>query len=389
MPNLAPSTGTRGERRRLALHHRRLTGASLAIPEATVPPSTAMNAPTLDDPWPENGLQQVDACPVCGFTSRHLLYSDLSDRSYLCAPGRWDLFQCESCSCAYLDPRPDERTAYLAYGNYYEGATGAPRRQEARRRSFRHWIRNGYLNSQYGYRSRPASWLGPFLVPLLPRLREKADEHVRHLRLPPGAPRLLDVGCGEGEFLADMHGLGWSVQGIEPNADAVSIARTRGLSVLQGTLSEAVLEDRSLDAVTFRLVFEHLRDPFAALRACHRALKPDGVLWIATPSLDSEAHRLFGEHWIHLQPPRHPVVYSPMSLLRLLMRSGFTVISQRPSRQALWSFRLSAAMARGLPPFRQVPPISRRLAVQARIADLSALRRPGLADVIVVVAQKV
>jgi SAM-dependent methyltransferase len=346
------------------------------------------HAPVLAAEWPRHGLEHVDRCPACRSRARRLLHANLADRSYLCAPGRWNLFRCEGCACAYLDPRPDERTAHLAYGNYYEGAEmGLPTEPAGGWRRLRRALRNGYLNSRYGYRLAPASRLGPLIAQLFPRDRENADEHVRHLRRPNANARLLDVGCGEGEFLSEMQALGWSVEGIEPNSDAVAIARRRGVPVRHGTLGETPVAPASFDAVTFRLAFEHLREPDGALRACRRALRPGGVLWIATPNLASEGHRLFGQHWIHLQAPRHPVLYSPASVMQLLIESGFEIVDLRPSRQARWSFRMSAAMADDLPPFAQAPPLRGALALRARLADLRALRRPEAAEIMILIAR--
>jgi 2-polyprenyl-3-methyl-5-hydroxy-6-metoxy-1,4-benzoquinol methylase len=316
-----------------------------------------------------------------------MLYTRLTDRSYGCAPGRWRLVRCGGCSCAYLDPRPDERTAHIAYSNYYDGAelpraTTSPRAWRRARRA----LRNGYLNSRYGYAITPAAQPGPFLLPFLPGYRERADEYVRHLRLPSGRPRLLDVGCGEGEFVAAMHAAGWSAAGLDPSPAAVALARARGVPVTEGTVATASLEPAVFDAITFRLVFEHLREPSTALDACHRALKPGGTLWIATPNLASEGHRIFGEHWIYLQPPRHPVMYTPESLTRLLSDSAFEVVELRASPQAPWSFRMSAALARGAAPFAQAPPLGPRLALRARLADMKARRRPDTADVIILIA---
>jgi len=351
------------------------------------------HAPPLGE-WPAEGLERVNRCPACGHAQRSLLYGGLTDQSYLCAPGRWDLYRCGGCGCAFLDPRPTRQTIALAYGNYYEHTADAPAAgpSAAARghgwRSLRRAIRNGYLNSRFGYGLEPASRLGPLIVPLLPRQREKADEYVRRLSLPPGHPRLLDVGCGEGEFVTEMARLGWDAEGIDPTADAVAAARARGARVTQGDLTDLALDDRAFDAITFRLVFERIPDPVAALRACHRALKSGGVVWIATPNLHSDASRTFCGAWIFLEAPRNAVLYTPLSLHRLLRSCGFEPVLLRPSRQAAWSYRLSAAIARGEPPFRRPRPLSPRARARARLADLRALVTPERADVVVVVAQK-
>lgn len=317
-----------------------------------------------------------------------MLYSDLTDRSYRSAPGRWTLVRCERCFCAYLDPRPSRDTAPLAYRTYYEGAVG-PRSEPLRPgwRWLRRALRNGYLNSTYGYNARPAVGIGRLTVPLLPGYRELADLHVRHLRFPGPGATVFDVGCGEGEFLAGLQSLGWSAEGIDPSETAVAIAQARGVRATIGTFEDASFETRSFDAITFRLVFEHIGDPVEALAKCRGALRPRGTLWIATPSLDSEAHRTFGRDWIHLEPPRHAVLYTRRSLTRLLAAAGFDVASAKPMRQARWSFRFSGALAKGLPPFEYSPPLSRRAAARAQLADLEALRHPEKADVVVILAR--
>ena len=349
--------------------------------------TTARTSTTAGE-WPRDGLEVVGRCPACGSSERRLLYADLTDRTYMIAPGRWNLLQCSRCSCAYLDPRPTEPTIHLAYSHYYEGAALPVSGERKGWRRLRRAVRNGYLNSRYGYRLTPAARLGPLLAALVPRFREKADEAVRHLHARPGRPALLDVGCGEGEFLAEMQLLGWAVEGIEPSVAAAAFARARGIPVIESTFAEASVRAASLDAVTFRQVFEALPDPVAALRTCQRALKPGGILWIATPNLESQAHRTFGRDWIFLDPPRHAVLQSPSSLSRLLSTSGFEVVSIRASRHARWSFRLSAAIAHGHAPFKRPPPLPRSTALRARLTDAQALLRPQLADVIVVIARK-
>jgi SAM-dependent methyltransferase len=341
--------------------------------------------------WPADGLERVDRCPACGHAQRSLLYGGLTDRWYLQAPGRWDLYRCGECGCAFLDPRPTRQTVALAYDNYYEPAPAAGRPAVAPAHGWRHLrraIRNGYLNSRFGYGLAPASRLGRLIVPLLPRQREKADEHIRHLSLRPGRPRLLDVGCGEGEFVADMASLGWDAEGIDPTADAVEAARRRGARVTQGDLTDVALDEGAFEAITFRLAFECIPDPVGALRACHRALKAGGVVWIAVPNLHSYASRTFGDAWIYLDLPRSAVHYTPASLHRLLRRCGFEPMLLRPSRDAGWSFRLSGAIARGEPPFRSRRPLSPRERARAGLADLRALFRPERADAVVVLAQK-
>src|SRR5438067_9223839 len=69
--------------------------------------------------WPDEGLQSVKVCPICDSGKRIQLYSNLIDKVFRTAPGRWTLYQCQGCSSAYLDPRPTPESIHLAYKNYY------------------------------------------------------------------------------------------------------------------------------------------------------------------------------------------------------------------------------------------------------------------------------
>ncbi|MHB1644059.1 MAG: class I SAM-dependent methyltransferase, partial [Acidithiobacillus sp.] len=55
-----------------------------------------------NQPWPPEGLEQVERCPICGEADRTLLHDGLTDKIFFCAPGRWSLYQCPTCGVAYL-----------------------------------------------------------------------------------------------------------------------------------------------------------------------------------------------------------------------------------------------------------------------------------------------
>ena len=59
---------------------------------------------------------------------------------------------------------------------------------------------------------------------------------VRHLPHDAPRPRLLDVGCASGEFMLQMRALGWEVHGMDIDGAALEQARAAGLSVAEGTL---------------------------------------------------------------------------------------------------------------------------------------------------------
>ncbi len=158
--------------------------------------------------------------------------------------------------------------------------------------------------------------------------------------------RLLDVGCGRGDYLALMREAGWHTAGVEPSAAAVAVARERGLAVVHGTLPDAGYPDASFDVVTFADVLEHVPDPLETLVEAARVLKLGGQVLIFAPNVKSWECRLFGPHWFSLDAPRHLSHFAPATLAALLARAGLEVESVRfRSKAFVWCYSLGNALA--------------------------------------------
>jgi 2-polyprenyl-3-methyl-5-hydroxy-6-metoxy-1,4-benzoquinol methylase len=138
---------------------------------------------------------------------------------------------------------------------------------------------------------------------------------------------LLEVGCGNGAFLARMRDRGWQVQGVEVDPAAARIAEdTFGLHVDVGTLEEANYPSDSFDALAMNHVIEHVSDPIGLLRGCHRVLKPGGELIVVTPNMNGIGHKRFQRHWRDLEPPRHLHLFSQSSLESIARQTGFHAV---------------------------------------------------------------
>jgi 2-polyprenyl-3-methyl-5-hydroxy-6-metoxy-1,4-benzoquinol methylase len=336
--------------------------------------------------WPAGDLESVTQCPACGGDRRLPLYEGLTDRQWFCAEGKWRLHRCLDCSAAFLDPRPDRRTIGRAYAAYYTHSSVHPEPEPPGAHS-RAAARNGYLNARYGYHFRPTSRLGPALARLFPKKRSYADRLVRNLHLPSGRGQLLDIGCGQGTFLAEMRQAGWEVKGIEPDSTAAAVARANGVLVVNEPLEEAQLEPHSFDAITMNHVIEHFHDPIEALRISHRLLKRGGVLWIVTPNLASRGHALFGRDWIGLDPPRHLVLFTRSSLTRALAATGFELKGFGSDYSAQSFFPCSATIAAGEDPRDEGTVGRHRNRLSILIGDLVARFSPDRAENIVLIAR--
>lgn len=281
--------------------------------------------------WPSDGVEIVELCPVCGDTNKTLLHQTLRDSIFYTAPGEWRMCRCDGCGTAYLQTRPTEETIGLAYGSYYTHESELVDSLGVRRR-FRRTIANGYREIKFGTNDLPSCPIGSIFVGLSPTYSSSLDAGMRHIpKLGVSGGRLMDFGCGNGDFLLRAKGAGWDVLGVDLDPKAVEFARSRGLDVRLGGM-EALSDVEQFDGVTLSHVIEHVYDPIGLLEKCYSLLKPGGWIWIDTPNIDSLGHQKYGENWRGLEPPRHLVVFNSSSLQWGVEKAGFVDVTQMPWR---------------------------------------------------------
>jgi SAM-dependent methyltransferase len=103
-----------------------------------------------------------------------------------------------------------------------------------------------------------------------------------------GFEKVLEVGCGSGNFIARARATGFNARGIEMNPDAVRAARQRNLPIELMSLTELASTDAgAFDAVCSFQVLEHIAEPRPFLEDSLRLLRPGGRLLCAVPNQDS------------------------------------------------------------------------------------------------------
>jgi 2-polyprenyl-3-methyl-5-hydroxy-6-metoxy-1,4-benzoquinol methylase len=129
-----------------------------------------------------------------------------------------------------------------------------------------------------------------------------------------GCQRVLDIGCGRGEFLKMMRDAGVPARGVEMSAESVAVCRAQGLEaeIADAYPYLAGLPEGSLDGIFCSQVVEHLppeRLP-ELIRLCARSLAPGGVIAIETPN--PECLAIFATHFYldptHTRPVPHPLL---------------------------------------------------------------------------------
>lgn len=212
-------------------------------------------------------------------------------------PGRIEYVTCVSCGLLFQNPQPTVESIPSCYPSDY-----AP------------W-------SKGGVPPPPPRWKramrDSLLITGLPRaVRERLDS----------GGRLLDVGCGGGDFLGRIVGEhpGAHVAGLDFSVEAAAVAARRArVEVHTGTLLENEGRLEPFDVVTMWWYLEHEPEPEAVLACVFRLLRPGGWLLCGVPNSRSVAAQVFRTRWFHLDPPRHLWIFSPRHLRELAGRCGF------------------------------------------------------------------
>lgn len=266
---------------------------------------------TLPGGSPDPRLQTV-ACPLCGGRDE-VTFRTGPDRAHG-LEGRFRLARCRACGTVYQNPRPGPAALAAFYPPDYRphAAPGGPSPL----------ARLGWKHGYEQYR----------------RCRFVA----RYRR----GGALLDVGCATGDFLASIRHFGdWRVWGVEPGLAAARLAHARGLDVVVARFEDLRLAPASLDAVTLWDVLEHLGEPVDALARIRAALRPEGLLFLNVPALDSLDARLFGPYWCGLDLPRHLTLFDRATLAQALERAGLIPVAMAHPTGSHYSFTQSLRQA--------------------------------------------
>lgn len=147
--------------------------------------------------------------------------------------------------------------------------------------------------------------------------------------------QVLDIGCAGGAFLRAARSLNLSVIGIEPSRWLGEYARNKhNLDVRSGVLSDFSFPLQSFDLITLWDVIEHVPNPKEELTIIHGLLKKDGIFVVNYPDFGSLPAKILGRKWPFLLSV-HLVYYTPETIRRQLLKSGFKVISIRKHWQIL------------------------------------------------------
>lgn len=158
-------------------------------------------------------------------------------------------------------------------------------------------------------------------------IRGELDERLSKIKSPPAS--LLDVGCGNGEFLALAVAAGYDACGVDVSTTSRELCEGKGLRAVAGDFLSHEF-GRSFDVVTMWDVMEHLQRPDLFVARARDLLRPDGVLVLKIPSKGALNFRVLRvvrrRGGTLLGAPNHIQFFTEASLAEMLRRCGFTEV---------------------------------------------------------------
>ena len=252
-------------------------------------------------------------CPFC-FSTRVL--ETLSVKEMY--GGTRDVFHfavCRDCGSAYITDFPENISQY--YEGYYSFQDNGLTLENL-------WWKKTIVSiySRLVVRGGLSSLFRPFFRCPSPRQMQVLSPNLPAF-LAVGArsnARILDVGCGAGQFVKMMNRFGYDgATGIDPFLDETSERPYVRRSDLQSVTGP-------YDVILFNHSFEHLPDPEAAVRKCAELLSPGGTAVIHIPNVHSPEFTKFKQDWWGLCAPQHFALPSRKGIELLTARCGFKVV---------------------------------------------------------------
>jgi SAM-dependent methyltransferase len=163
-------------------------------------------------------------------------------------------------------------------------------------------------------------------------------QHVLRLR-DLGVRRILDFGCGFGQFLEMCHLFGLDAYGVDRSS-----ARRSGAGIqVRGELDELT---GKFDAITMFEVLEHLDEPLSTLKALRSLLNPGGLMIVEVPDTSGVSEIRDRESYQKIHPLDHINAFTPESLVNIMRRAGLRPVHKAPAFVTTSSKRVAKDIAK-------------------------------------------
>ena len=270
------------------------------------------------DLWADDIRSSRTSCEVCGSRNLSPLMEALDRTGF-----RFSLVYCGECGLIQIERVIADATAGVWYeGEWWKDRKPSPPKQEI-----------------------PKPW-----IKMLGQIRRYGG----------GTGKLLDVGCGAGEFLRAARMTGFEAFGVDVCEPAVQWVRDSYQIPCYTSVEEAARQQGPFDAITCMETIYYFRRPALELARLRAALKPGGILmvkcqanraaifWVARWLAGLGGRKLVLRHTdgLYAHTGQGFYIYSTSALCRLLRQGGFHALSIRNEhRRSRYVMRLPTILA--------------------------------------------
>ena len=134
---------------------------------------------------------------------------------------------------------------------------------------------------------------------------------------------LIEIGCGDGNFLSKTTKYFDYSVGYEPSLNFYNLCKQKNLEVINSYFPSIDIKNKLFDVFVSRQVFEHLENPKEILKNIYSALHERGVGLIEVPN----GRKIFNDGRYYEIISDHLNYFTEKPLLRLVSDAGFEVIN--------------------------------------------------------------
>ena len=235
----------------------------------------------------------MNSCPICTTEMKF----KFATKDYLVTGESFDIVECEACSIRTTTPFPDKKII----GNYYSSDDYISHDDKV----------SGIFDSIYG------------LVRTY-QLNKKKKLIGKYFNK--SNCKILDIGCGAGDFLQYMKENHWNINGVDTSNKARKIANKK-LNIKVMDPKDWINNKEKYDVITCWHSLEHVHEPWVYLDKIKKSLTLDGFLIVALPNYQSTDAKIYKEFWAAYDTPRHLYHFTIKSMNKTIKPHGLNIES--------------------------------------------------------------
>lgn len=241
--------------------------------------------------------ESIIACPICKGIDFNPFNQCID---FTTTKEKFTIIQCKTCQLLITSPRPDSNSI----GSYYESDKYISHTNNSK---------NLFDKAYRLIRTFTLRW----------KLNIIQSQKLNG--------KILDYGCGTGEFLNHCKQFNWECYGVEPAEPARRKASQ--LTTLYISDSLIKLNNKKFDVITLWHVLEHVENLNEKLSELKSHLAENGTIFIAVPNHESLDAKIYKTHWAAYDVPRHLWHFSQNNMKVLLATHGLKLVDIIPMKQ--------------------------------------------------------